>query len=295
MTDVALVTHAGLPELADDERPMIQALETLGIRARPAVWNDPDVRWTDYDAAIVRSTWDYHLRRDEFLAWVDRTSRSTELWNPAPILRWNSHKSYLRDLEQRGVPIVPTVWSDGRRTLAEILDQRGWEDAVFKPVVSAAAHRTHRVHRAALANAEPLYRALSQEQTVLVQPYLASVERHGEHSLIFLDGAYSHAVDRPAVLAPARAFPGEEPVEASAAERQLGRRVLDAVGAPTLYARVDVAPDAAGSLCLMELELVEPTLFLASRPVAVARFARAIRSHVRDRGNSDPPSGGATR
>ncbi|MCI4343772.1 MAG: hypothetical protein L3J92_06645 [Thermoplasmata archaeon] len=278
--DVALVTHAGLPELAPDERPMIPALAQLGIQARPAVWTDPDVAWDEYDAAIVRSTWDYHLRRNEYLEWVDRAARSTRLWNPAPVLRWNSHKSYLRDLEQRGVPIIPTVWSDGSRTLEEVLADQGWENAVFKPVVSAAAHRTHRVSRSSLATAEPLYRALCEEQVVLVQPYLESVERHGEHSLIFLDGVFSHAVDRPAVLAPTREFPGEEPVVAPDSERALGIRALEAVGVPTLYARVDVARDGSGSLCLMELELVEPTLFLQSAPAAGAKFARAIRSHL---------------
>lgn len=278
--DVALVTHAGLPDLAADERPVIPALARLGIHARAAVWTDPNVAWGEFDVAIVRSTWDYHLRRGEFLEWVDRTAGSTRLWNPAPVLRWNSHKSYLRDLEQRGVPIIPTVWSDGSRTLEEVLSNRGWEDAVFKPVVSAAAHRTHRVRRTSLAAAEPLYRALCQEQVVLVQPYLESVERHGEHSLIFLDGVFSHAVDRPAVLAPTREFPGEEPIVATDSERALGVRALSAVGAPTLYARVDVATDSSGSLCLMELELVEPTLFLASAPAAVAKFAHAIRSHL---------------
>jgi hypothetical protein len=278
--NIALVTHAGLPQLATDERPLIPALAELGVRAQPAVWTDPDVDWGAFDAALVRSTWDYHLRREEFLQWIDRASRGTRLWNPAPILRWNSHKSYLRDLQERGIPIVPTVWSDGTRSLAQILDDRAWSDAVFKPVISAAAHRTHRVRRNSLDVAEPLYRALCQEQTVLVQPYLSSVERHGEHSLVFLAGEFSHAVDRPAVLAAEKGFPGEEPVAASAAERALGARALDAVGSPTLYARVDVAPDAAGALRLMELELVEPTLFLASDPGAVSAFARAIRSHL---------------
>jgi hypothetical protein len=277
---VALVTHAGLPELADDERPMLSALEQLGIRAAPVVWSDPGVRWSEFDAAIVRSTWDYHLRRDEFLAWVDRVAQTTRLWNPPPLIRWNSHKSYLRDLQERGIPIVPTVWGDGVRTLGQILEERGWADAVFKPAISAAAHRTYRVNPETLPTAEPLYLALAREQVVLVQPYLRSVDEHGEHSLIYLDGAFSHAVDRPAVLAPQSPFPGGQPVAPSDDERGLGTAVLAAVRAPTLYARVDVARDEAGDLCLTELELIEPSLFLGSAPSAVPRFAQAIRTHL---------------
>jgi glutathione synthase/RimK-type ligase-like ATP-grasp enzyme len=277
---VALVTHAGLPELAEDERPMRAALEGLGIRASPAVWNDAGVDWAEFDAAILRSTWDYHLRREEFLAWIDRADHATHLWNPAPLLRWNSHKAYLRDLESSGIPIVPTAWSDGTRTLGQLMEEHDWEDAVFKPAVSAAAHRTYRVTPSTLPTAEPVYRALCQEQLVLVQPYLRSVEQHGEHSLIYLDGRFSHAVDRPAVLAPVSDFPGGQPVVAAADERRLGQEVLAAARIPTLYARVDVARDATGRLCLTELEVIEPSLFLGSAPGAVPRFAQAIQARL---------------
>jgi glutathione synthase/RimK-type ligase-like ATP-grasp enzyme len=277
---VALVTHAGLPALAEDEREMIPALAALGIRAVPAVWTDPEVPWDRFDAALVRSTWDYHLRRPDFLEWVERTSRVTRLWNPPSLLRWNSHKSYLRDLEGRGIPIVPTVWSDGSRPLSDLLAERGWSEAVIKPAVSAAAHRTYRVRANALESAEPLYRQLSEDGEVLVQPYLRSVERHGEHSLVFLDGEFSHGVDRPAVLADARGFPGDQPVLVPEEEREFGLRVLRSVTPPTLYARVDIARDNEGALCIMELELVEPTLYLSSAATAVPTFARAIRARL---------------
>jgi glutathione synthase/RimK-type ligase-like ATP-grasp enzyme len=279
--EVALVTHEGLPQLADDDRLLLPELERLGVRGRPTVWSDPDVPWAEFDAAVLRSTWDYHLRRDEFLDWVDRAASETDLWNRAATVRWNSHKSYLRGLEARGVPIVPTVWSDGSRSLRDLLRERGWERAVFKPSVSAAAHRTHLVTRETLAENEPVYARLCAEQEVLVQPYLPGVESPGEHSLIFLDGAYSHAVDRVAALARPRGPVGGRPVAASPAERELGLRVLDALGTPTLYARVDMVRDEDDLLRLTELELIEPSLFLDTAPDAASTFARAIGRRVR--------------
>jgi hypothetical protein len=273
---VALVTHAGVPGLADDDRRLIPELERQGVEGRPAVWSDPNVEWGDFDVCVIRSTWDYHLRRDAFLDWVDRTAEATHFWNPAELIRWNSHKSYLRDLERRGVPIVRTVWSDGSKTLRDLMDEHGWDRAVFKPSVSAAAHRTHLVTRATLAESEPIYRQLCREQLVLVQPYESGVETPGEHSLIYLDGTFSHAVDRVAALARSSGPVGGRRVVPAQAERRFGARVLTALDASTLYARVDVVRDDAAALRLTELELIEPSLFLDVRPEAVRRFANAI-------------------
>jgi hypothetical protein len=278
---VALVTHADVPGLADDDRRLIPELDRQGVEVRPAVWSDPNIGWGDFDACVIRSTWDYHLRRDAFLGWVDRTAEVTHLWNPAGLIRWNSHKSYLRDLERRGVPIVRTVWSDGSKTLHELMDEHGWDRAVFKPSVSAAAHRTHLVTRATLAESEPVYQQLCGEQLVLVQPYEPGVETPGEHSLIFLDGTFSHAVDRVAALAKSSGPVGGQRVVPAEAERRFGTRVLSALDAATLYARVDVVRDEAGALRLTELELIEPSLFLDVQPEAVPRFAHAIVARLR--------------
>ncbi len=275
---VAIVTYPSLPQLADDEQLVLPELEQRGVRATPAVWSDPTVDWGSFDAAVVRSTWDYHLQREAFLAWVDRVARVTKLWNRAPLLRWNTQKTYLRDLEARGVPIVPTEFSDGSRSLAEIRTARGWDRMVFKPSISADAHRTYLVDEANLLASEATYRALVAEQTVLVQPYLASVETAGEHSLVFLDGTFSHAADRVAALARNRGPGGGTPVPASEEERAFGRAVLSAAEAPTLYARIDVVRDDRGEFRLMELELVEPTLFLRAHPEAPQRLATAISS-----------------
>ncbi|MCI4366021.1 MAG: hypothetical protein L3K10_08230 [Thermoplasmata archaeon] len=280
--EVALVTHEGLPGLADDDQRLVPALERFGIRGRAAVWSDPTVPWDQFVGCVLRSTWDYYLQREKFLDWVDRMARVTRLWNPAPVVHWNSHKSYLRDLEDRRISVVPTVWSDGSKSLLELLDEHGWDRIVFKPAVSAAAHRTYVATRETLEVSEPLYRDLCSEQTVLVQPYMAGTEDPGEHSLVFLDEAFSHAVDRPARLSPRGGPTGGQPVLATAEERTFGHTVLRAVGSRTLYARVDTVRDSKGTLCLMELELVEPSLFLAADAEAPTRLAAAIATRLRE-------------
>src|SRR5437879_6337960 len=146
---VALVTCASLRELNDDDRSLLAELWALGIEARSAVWDDPSADWKSFDAAVIRSTWDYHLSPESFFSWLSRLETlGVPLWNPAPVVRANADKSYLKELEAAGVAIAPTEWISGPgKKLDEILASRGWDDAVVKPVVSAGAFRTSRVKR----------------------------------------------------------------------------------------------------------------------------------------------------
>src|SRR5438876_9710680 len=147
MKRIALATSAKLPTLNDDDRLLIPALAELGLGAVPAVWDSPDVCWEEFQGVLVRSCWDYHHRLEEFLAWVSRLERAgVPVWNAPAVLRWNSHKGYLRDLAARGVPIVPTRWLErgAQADLAGLLRDAGWRDAVVKPAVSASAHGTWR-------------------------------------------------------------------------------------------------------------------------------------------------------
>ena len=154
MPSIALATYAALPALAPDEHPLVTELAAIGIRAAPAVWDDPAVAWGDFDGVVIRSCWDYHLRIDEFFAWVDRVAAlGARVWNPPRMLRWNSRKTYLHDLAAGGIRTVPTLWlaGDGARrstlSLEKILEDTGWHHAVVKPVVSASAHETWRLSR----------------------------------------------------------------------------------------------------------------------------------------------------
>jgi hypothetical protein len=250
-----LVTAPHLPDLAPCDRPLVPALRSLGLDPRVVAWDDPNADWAAADLCVIRSCWDYHLRRDEFLAWAAGVPR---LVNPLELVRWNTHKAYLRDLP---TPTIPTVWlGPGERVEPAKL---GWEEVVVKPAVSASAYRTVRTR-------EPLV----TDREVLVQPYVPAVEDVGERALVFIDGEFTHAVRKAPVLAGQPE--GAVPVEVTQAELALARRTLAVLPEAPLYARVDLV----GEL-VMELELVEPSLYLADSPTATARFARAIAKRLR--------------
>jgi len=281
MPTLALATCAAHPRLYADDLPLVRALATRGVRAIAAIWHDPPP--PKIDGWVIRSTWDYHLRAAEFLAFVDREGSAHPMWNPPPLLRWNAHKTYLRELTARGVHVVPTMWSDTTAAddLARELDARAWGDVVVKPAVSASAHRTSRFAARDRDAAAAHYRTLAGTGIAMVQPYLASVESYGERSFFFMDGAYTHAVQRQAVLS--AGFESERPaplVDPTGAERALCQAALAALDTPPLYARVDLAPDADGAPHLMELELIEPRLYFREAPHAAERLADALASRL---------------
>ncbi|NUU21150.1 MAG: hypothetical protein HOV68_06485 [Streptomycetaceae bacterium] len=284
---VALATCAELPELDEDETAPIAPLAARGIAAEPAVWDDPKVDWDAYDLVVVRSTWDYFERRDAFVAWAETVPR---LANPADVIRWNTDKTYLRELAAADVPVAETTWLTPDR--AGPLPTDG--EYVVKPAVSGGSRDTGRYDLAdpgqrALA-AGLATRLLAEGRTVMVQPYLHAVDTVGETALLFLGGHYSHAIRKDALLD----GPVEEiglykpetvgPRTATDSELHAAQRALAAVpgGAERLlYARVDVIPDADGRPVVLELELTEPSLFLRYADGAPERFADAVAAHLK--------------
>lgn len=278
---VGLVTWEGLPQLSPDDRLLLESLMGKGVQAEPLVWSDSSASWSAYDLVVVRSTWDYHRRVGEFLDWADRTDRLTALFNPAPTVRWNSHKGYLRDLDRAGVPTVPTVWGSQVRSATETLLAHRWDRAVLKPAVSASAEGTFLVLPGTAASTEEAFRRLRERGEVLIQPYMPGVDAPGEHSLVFLDGSYSHAVLRAPALSTGSGLRDGLPVHPTGAERAIAEAAVRATPSPTLYARVDVVADAEGHPRVSELEAIEPSLYLGSDPQAAERFASAILRRVK--------------
>ncbi len=280
---LALATYRRLPDLAPDDRLLIPALATLGITAAPLVWDDGAAQWGDLDAVVVRSCWDYHLRLGEFLHWLERLEqRGIPVLNPPALVRWNTDKSYLLDLAARGIAIVPThrVQRGGITSLSSVLDQLETDEAVVKPAVSASAHATWRTSQVQADGDDEQFRTLVAAGDVLVQPLVRAIAESGEWSLVCFGGAASHAVlKRPAagdwrvqveLGGSAKLCPGP------AALVQGAGRVLAAARAEgSAYARVDGYLENDG-LVLMELELIEPQLFLELESRAPERFARAI-------------------
>jgi len=281
--DVLLATDAEWATLIEDDVPILEAMRAHGLTGEPAVWDDPDVDWGSARAVVLRSVFDYVPKRERFLDWIDRTSRTTPVHNPPALVRWNSHKGYLRELEAAGIPIIPTVWPAAGSTvdLAQLLDERSWVAAVVKPAVGNGGREAVRVRCGEdLSAGQALVDELLPTREVMIQPYITATEDRGEHALIHFDGRFSHGVRKDQMLA-GRAFSMERvlPTVPSEAELALAQRVLAHIGEPPLYARVDVVTDG-DVVRLMELEVIEPVLFLSKSAGAVDRFALAIRDRI---------------
>ncbi len=290
--DVALVTAELPPALAEQairtDGPLATALADRGARVHRPRWDDGAVDWSGFDLAVVRTTWDYTSRRDDFVAWAAAAGDRTALWNPADVLRWNTHKSYLIELEERGAPVVPTAWlaRGDRVDLGELLGSRRWRRAVVKPAVAGGSEGLHRVDDDLAAGQRHLD-ALLDAGDVMVQPYLDAVERDGEVSVVLIDGAVTHAVRKTPAAGEFRIqtqFGGRyERLElgGEAAEpAALAAWVVEASGHDFLYARVDLLRDDDGVWQLAELEVTEPDLLLSLAPevgtvLADATLARA--------------------
>jgi glutathione synthase/RimK-type ligase-like ATP-grasp enzyme len=298
MNDViecAIATCSQLPDLDPDDRLLSQALIELGARVSANVWNDASVDWSSANVCVIRSTWDYHKHPGEFDRWIKTVSATTCLLNPAHVIQWNSHKFYLRDLERRGIPIVPTVWITRGEVvdLRALLSQAGWAKAVIKPAYGASADGIFRIGPDDFegGRGQSQFRQLLEDQDVLVQPYLSTIAEHLERALVFIDGEYSHAVTKlPFMHANSdlaqRSFEppgtsGEIPVQATAKEIELAIHALREAPVGHVYARVDLVQDA-DTMRVMEVELIEPTLYLFAHPPAARRLALAILGRVHE-------------
>jgi hypothetical protein len=277
MPDFTFVTYSQMPDLDADDRLAVDVLSQRGLRAVPAVWDDKTVDWSNAGIVIIRSTWDYNLRHEAFLEWTEAVAAVTRIYNPPALVRWNTHKSYLKDLAARGVPVVPTLWllKGARVDLSRFLDQAGFARAVVKPAVGLSTYGVRRVTGTKEDQAH--VDGLLREHDVMVQPYLRSVETYGERALIFINGTYSHAARKTAfqALLPAGEA-GETPAEATGSQIAIATLAVRALPEPALYARVDLVQGDDGAPLVIELEVVEPSLFLSMHPRAAHRFAEAL-------------------
>lgn len=280
---IAIATCAAYPELKGDDELLREALRRRGCEAASAVWDEDGTAWGETDLCLVRSTWDYHDKHEEFLAWTRRVEAATALHNPADLIAWNSDKRYLRQLTEAGVPTVPTLWveCDSDLDLEALLAERGWGEAVVKPVVDLGAKNLRRVRA---GEAKDALTAILERQEAMVQPFLSSLEAEGEISLIYFEGELSHAVRK-------RPTPGDfrvqsiwggtmAPTEVETRHVEVAERALDQLDEPPLYARVDLVADLEGNPALIELELIEPNLYLSADPTAAARLADATLARL---------------
>jgi glutathione synthase/RimK-type ligase-like ATP-grasp enzyme len=278
-----IATCTTLPEVDVDEEPLAAALAAAGIDAALVAWDDPAADWDAPIPTILRSTWNYALALDDFLAWVERVSAVAPIWNPFDVVRENVHKRYLLDLATRGIPVIETTLVPRGSTLGSPV---GWSAEwikgrrlVIKPEVGAGSLDTRVFERddpeasAHLAN-------ITARGAALVQPYVASVESYGERSMIWIDGELTHAIRKsPRFSGDDERIDGPFPIEED--ERAVAQAALAPYANRILYGRVDLARDDEGKPMVMELELVEPSLFFARHPPALDRYIAALVRELR--------------
>ncbi|GAB3254661.1 ATP-grasp domain-containing protein [Kineosporia babensis] len=267
----------------EDEEPALAALRSAGVDVEVVSWDDPQVQWDRYQRAVLRSTWDYARRLEDFRAWLERVSQLTDLRNPLPMVRWSLDKHYLAELEQNGVPVTPTGFAEPGQTA---VFPEG--EFVVKPAIGAgsrdAASYGPDEHELATAHVRKLH---DLDTSVLVQPLLKSVAAEGEWALVFFGGAYSHAAGKrvslprasviQTLIAPTTIVPHQADAEQLAVAQRAVDQVAARFGVP-VYARVDLVRDDQGRSVVMELELVEPSLFLphaSSLELFVAALTRS--------------------
>ncbi|MEM9405303.1 MAG: hypothetical protein AAGA81_04630 [Acidobacteriota bacterium] len=290
MKRVAFITCAKKPDLTDDDQAAAEAL-ARDVAVEPLVWGGAAERWQAFDLLVLRSCWDYHLRRAEFLDWLEAVERSgTPLENTPQRVAWNSEKTYLRELEAAGLDTVPTEWlsaaqllEGGGDAVRRRLAERSWDRAVLKPTVSASGLHTFTTSPELLRMQEAEIRAAASHGDLMLQPFLPEIEARGEWSLLFFGGEFSHAVLKKARDGEFRVqsdFGGSATLaEAPPALIADAKRVLRVLGRPPLYARID-GVDRDGRLLLVEAELIEPQLFLRLDEQAPRRFAEALKRRL---------------
>jgi glutathione synthase/RimK-type ligase-like ATP-grasp enzyme len=273
---ITLATCDHLPEPTASDQALARALQARGAQVVGLPWSSISED-APADLIVLRSTWDYHKRIDEFRDWLDRMERAGKrIVNPPETVRWNLDKAYLLELEAAGIAIPRTTMLDGAtpETIHGVMEEAGWTNAVLKPRVSATAHGTFRIR----ANDVEWHKQLAETRQAgsLIQEYVTEITTRGELSLLFFDGQFSHAAIKRPKSGDFRVqtdFGGTaETTTPSRAAIEFAERVLAAQPAEWLYARVDLVEASRGPL-LMELELIEPHLFFDLVPDAAGRLA----------------------
>ncbi len=276
---IRIATCRARPEPDVDRLPLQNALTEAGLAYQWLAWDDPQADWATPVPTIIRTTWNYVQHHQAFVAWVQRVAAVAPLWNAADVIVGNVHKGYLRGLSARGVATVPTMLLPQHEVLPlDLFAAINAERIVLKPAIGAGSFGARwfavdAPNAAQAANAHATMLAAAGD--VLLQPYVASVEAYGERSLVWLDGDISHAIRKsPRFAGDHESIQGPLPI--TPAERALATAALAPLVDRILYGRVDMANDDHGQPMIMELELIEPSLFFAKQPGSAARYVAGL-------------------
>ncbi|ADB17187.1 conserved hypothetical protein [Pirellula staleyi DSM 6068] len=275
-----------LGNILSDDQLLQTALARHGIWSERLDWASPDVDWSKFDVAVFRTTWDYFDRRSQFTRWLNQVRTQTRLCNDAALVTWNMDKHYLADLEARGIPVVPTKFVERGSSpkLAALLDETGWAEAIIKPCVSGAARHTYRVNHTSAASLQPTVEKLLLDESLLLQPFQTSVLEQGEDTLMIVGGQFTHAVRKLPKRGDFRVQDDHggtvHPYEPPPAQIEFAQRAMAACDPAPVYGRVDIVRDHQGNYVVMELELIEPELWLRHHTPAATALADAIAQVV---------------
>lgn len=283
MRRAAFLTLSDPANYVIDDDLAHEPLHRRGWQVETIPWDRPGVDWRRFEIVVIRSTWDYQHHPEAFLAALAAIERAgTPLENGLGIVRWNMQKTYLRDLAARGVPTLPTQWRErlGPGELLPLFQEMQSDEAVIKPVMSGTAQGAYRLDRRKAEAQAAEIEAYYAKRPLLMQPFQQHVLREGEYSLFYFNGAYSHCVlkvPKPGDFRVQEEHGGDiRAVIAEPALLEAGHKTMTAIEGTPLYARVDFVRRDGGGFWIMELELVEPSLYLRMDPAAPERFADAI-------------------
>ena len=273
-------------ETVDEDKILSEVLTELGISHEIVVWSDPDVNWDSFTVLLIKSTWDYFDYYPEFLDWIARMKLlNIPVWNSLDTLLWNSSKEYLLEIEKKGFPVISGMIlpAESKPDLKLIREKIKSETVVVKPLVSGGAKNTLKIQLSEWDRYVQKLEELLQEEDFLVQPFIPQVAEVGEYSLIFFNGEFSHAVLKTPAKSDFRVqhYYGGTIQEIFPSESMLAscQKLMDTYGAETLYGRVD-GVEIDGVFHLMELELIEPYLFLTLSEKAVPNYKEALRKRI---------------
>jgi len=279
---------ADYDELFDDDRLLIAAFEAKGFKASLIVWTDPATDWSDYDIAIVRSTWDYIDRREEFLNVLSRIEASScKLFNPLEVIRWNSNKNYMLDLEKWKVPIVPTYKADGTdlKALQNSFAEKNWLEAVLKPAVGAGGADVHRTRSNEILNKYKKLKLKQSHHNFIIQPLIDSVMTEGEWSYVYVNGELSHVLLKKPAAGDYRTnvvYGGSIiSVQPQKNDLRYVDSILTKIPFDLLYARLDLVR-VGDELAVMELELIEPVLYFNLARKGIEQMVNAAISKLKE-------------
>ena len=287
MPQIAFLTMDSLADFVAYDHLVVEELRQAGVSVQEVSWRHPAPNWSQYAAVIIRSPWDYQSDPQAFLQVLEHIELSSaRLLNSLATVRWNIRKSYLRELETAGHTIVPTIWlqSPTAAELAQLPDHWNCAETVVKPIVGANADNAFRLPRNPAPELLQQAVAAFQQTTALAQPFISSVTALGEYSLIFFEGKFSHAVLKTPAAGDFRVQEEHggiiQAIQPPPEMIACAERSLQSCPQPLLYARVDLVLLPDGQPAIMEIELIEPSLYLSFDPQSATRFATSIVRHL---------------